>query len=70
VVDAGTPGSCVEFNDTNYNQVQAGRAVRCGNFNSYTCAKGSGENVGLWNTFTRSWLTSRDGISWSAGRCP
>jgi poly(hydroxyalkanoate) depolymerase family esterase len=70
VVDAGTPGSCVEFNDTNYNQVQAGRAVRCGNFNSYTCAKGSGENVGLWNTFTRSWLTSRDGVSWSAGRCP
>jgi poly(hydroxyalkanoate) depolymerase family esterase len=71
VVDAGTPsGSCVEFNDSNYNQVQAGRAVRCGQYNSYTCAKGSGENVGLWNTFYKSWLSSSDGVYWSAARCP
>ncbi len=74
-VDAGTPivdagvGTCVEFNDTNYNQVLAGRGVRCGQFNSYVCARGSGENVGLWNTFTRSTLSSRDGVYWSTARC-
>ncbi len=76
VVDAGTPfvdagvSNCVEFNDTNYNQVLAGRGVRCGQFNSSVCAKGSGENVGLWNTFVRSTLSSRDGAYWSATRCP
>ena len=70
VIDAGTPSSCVEFNDTNYNQVVAGRGLRCGKFNSYVCAKGSGENVGLWNTFARSWLASRNGVTWSATRCP
>jgi|APLak6261679142_1056127.scaffolds.fasta_scaffold00017_46 poly(hydroxyalkanoate) depolymerase family esterase len=72
VVDAGTPpvSSCREFNDTNYNQVAAGRAVRCGSFNSSACAKGSGESLGLWNTFYRSWVKSTDGAFWSAGRCP
>lgn len=69
VVDAGTPGSCVEFNDTNYAQVAAGRAVRCGAYNSYACAKGSGESLGLWNTFYRSWVKSTDGAWWSLGRC-
>ena len=69
VVDAGTPPTCVEFEDTNYNQVTAGRAVRCGSFNSYVCAKGSGEQLGLWNTFYRSWVKSNDGTYWSAGRC-
>lgn len=70
VIDAGTPSSCVEFNDTNYAQVQAGRAVRCGSFNGHACAKGGGEDLGLWNTFYRSWLKSNDGAFWSAGRCP
>jgi poly(hydroxyalkanoate) depolymerase family esterase len=72
VVDAGTPptSSCVEVNDTNYAQVAAGRAVRCGSFNGHACAKGSGEDLGLWNTFYKSWLKSTDGAYWSAGRCP
>lgn len=70
IVDAGAPSSCVEFEDTNYNQVAAGRAVRCGSFNSYACANGSGEQLGLWNTFYRSWVKSTDGAYWSAGRCP
>lgn len=72
VVDAGTPtpSTCVEFNDSNYAQVQAGRAVRCGAYNSTTCAKGSGEPLGLWNTFYKSWLKSTDGQYWSVGRCP
>ncbi len=69
-IDAGTPSSCVEFEDSNYNQVVAGRAVRCGSFNSYVCAKGSGEQLGLWNTFYRSWVKSSDGAYWAAGRCP
>ncbi len=70
VVDAGTPSMCVEFEDTDYNQVVAGRGVRCGSFNSYVCANGSGEQLGLWNTFYRSWVKSLDGSYWSAGRCP
>ncbi|MGV3624559.1 MAG: alpha/beta hydrolase family esterase [Archangium sp.] len=68
-VDAGTPSTCTEFEDTNYNQVAAGRAVRCGSYNSYACANGSGEQLGLWNTFYRSWVKSNDGAYWSAGRC-
>lgn len=75
VVDAGTPpppppSSCVEFNASNYDQVAAGRAVRCGNFNSYACAKGSGAQLGLWNTFYKSWVSSTDGVFWNLGRCP
>ncbi|MBL8953574.1 MAG: PHB depolymerase family esterase [Myxococcaceae bacterium] len=70
VVDAGTPSSCTEHYASNYDQVQAGRAVRCGNFNSYACAKGSGEQLGLWNTFYKSWVKSNDASYWSAGRCP
>ncbi len=66
-VDAGT---CTAVNDSNYNHTVAGRAVRCGSFNSYACANGSGENLGLWNTFVTSWVKSNDGRFWSAGRCP
>jgi poly(hydroxyalkanoate) depolymerase family esterase len=71
-VDAGVPdaGICSSVNDSNYNHVTAGRAVRCGSFNSYACANGSGENLGLWNTFVTSWVKSTDGHFWSAGRCP
>lgn len=71
VVDAGMPAStCMEFQDTNYAQTVAGRAVRCGTYNGYACANGSGETLGLWNTFYKSWVKSNDGAWWSAGRCP
>jgi hypothetical protein len=60
--------SCTEFNDNNYAQVNAGRAVRCGAYNSYACASATGENLGLWNTFNKSWVHSVNG-GWAAGRC-
>jgi poly(hydroxyalkanoate) depolymerase family esterase len=61
--------ACKEFNDTNYAQVQSGRAVRCGNYNSYACATATQENLGLWNTFNKSWVHSVEG-GYAAGRCP
>jgi len=67
----GAPvSSCRQFEATNYDQVAAGRAVRCGSYNGYACAKGSGANLGLWNTFYRSTVFSIDGAYWSQGRCP
>lgn len=60
--------SCTEFNDTNYAQVAAGRAKRCGAYDSYACATATGENLGLWNTFYKSWVHSVPG-GWAAGRC-
>lgn len=65
---AAPPSSCTEFNDNNYAQVQSGRAVRCGAYNSYACATATGENLGLWNTFNKSWVHSVSG-GWAAGRC-
>lgn len=62
--------TCTEFNASNYDQVQAGRAVRCGRFNSYACAKGSMTQLGLWNTFNKSWVSSTDQTYWLSGRCP
>lgn len=69
-VDAGTGGTCRQFEDNVYNHTVAGRAVRCGSFNSYACANGSGENLGLWNTFNRATLKSTNGAYWSKGSCP
>lgn len=40
------------FIDNNYNHVQKGRALQCGN--GYACAKGSGDNLGLFNLFVTS----------------
>ncbi|MEU6238033.1 PHB depolymerase family esterase [Kitasatospora sp. NPDC047058] len=50
VVTASTTGSAPPcFTDDNYNQVQAGRATQSGGL---TYALGSGQSMGLWNTFT------------------
>lgn len=38
---------CHDFTDNNFNHVQKGRAVQC-NF-AFTCAKGSGDNLGLFS---------------------
>lgn len=40
------------FTDNNYQHVQKGRANQCGN--GFTCAKGSGDNLGLFNLFVKS----------------
>lgn len=42
------------FIDNNFNHVQKGRAVQCGS--GFTCAKGSGDNLGLFNLFVQSSL--------------
>lgn len=69
-IDAGSGGTCRQVEDSLYAHTQAGRAVRCGSFNSYACASGSGENLGLWNLFNRATLKTTDGASWSKGTCP
>ncbi|MBP0450485.1 PHB depolymerase family esterase [Kitasatospora sp. RG8] len=49
-VTASTGGSAPQcFTDNNYNQVKAGRATQSGGL---TYALGSGQAMGLWNTFT------------------
>lgn len=48
-VTATTGGSTPQcFTDSNYNQVRAGRATQSGGL---TYAFGSGQGMGLWNTF-------------------
>lgn len=46
------PSSCIT--DNNFNHVRQGRAVLC-NF-GFSCAKGSGDNLGLFNIFIQSSL--------------
>jgi len=41
------PGECHDFTDNNFNHVQRGRAVQCNL--GFTCAKGSGDNLGLFS---------------------
>ncbi|MEU1420661.1 PHB depolymerase family esterase [Kitasatospora sp. NPDC005751] len=49
-VTASTPGGAQQcFTDSNYDQVKAGRATQAGGL---TYALGSGQAMGLWNTFT------------------
>lgn len=61
-------GSCTETYASNWDHVVAGRAVRCGSFNSYTCAVGSGDNLGLWN-LTLTWVKQTGPGYYRAGRC-
>jgi hypothetical protein len=49
--------------------VTKGRAVRCGAYNSYVCAKGSNQNAGLW-TMMPSWLKETAPDYYEVGRCP
>jgi poly(hydroxyalkanoate) depolymerase family esterase len=64
------PTTCTETLASNYHHEQAGRAVRCGAYNFYTCAKGSGETMGLWNTFYQTWLRQTATGHYEIGRCP
>lgn len=44
------PAPC--FTDNNYQHGQKGRANQCGN--GHACARGSGDNLGLFNLFVKS----------------
>lgn len=79
-VDAGTPavdagtvpppvGRCTEVRASNYAHVMSGRASLCGAWYWYACAKGSGQNLGLYNVYTSSWLKSSTPGVYELGRC-
>ena len=61
---------CHDFTDNNFNHVQKGRAVPC-NF-GFTCAKGSGDNLGLFSlgiTSTVKEMSTSLGV-FRKGACP
>ncbi len=58
-IKVGDPGPltpCRDFTDTNFGHVQRGRADLCGF--GFTCAKGSGDNLGLFNVAVTSSVVS------------
>ncbi|MEV0534847.1 PHB depolymerase family esterase [Kitasatospora sp. NPDC050463] len=63
-----TGGAPQCFTDNNYNQVKAGRATQAGGL---TFALGSGQAMGLWNTFTTHTLkrTGTDYFVLADGHC-
>lgn len=67
--DAGSPSTCVEHTASNYAHERAGRGTRCGSFRSYVCANGSGESMGLWNTFATTTLREEPSGYFAIGRC-
>jgi poly(3-hydroxybutyrate) depolymerase len=64
------PEPCRDFTDNNFNHVQRGRAVQC-NF-GFTCAKGSGDNLGLFSLGITSIVkeTSTNPGVFTKGACP
>lgn len=65
----GSTYTCQDYYDSNYNHVTVGRAVRCGVGGSYTCAVGSNNNLGLWNTM-QTWVRQTAPGYYEAGQCP
>jgi poly(3-hydroxybutyrate) depolymerase len=64
------PEECHDFTDNNFSHVQRGRAVQC-NF-GFTCAKGSGDNLGLFSlgiTSTVKEVSTTPGV-FRKGTCP
>lgn len=59
-----TPGTCTTA--SNYAHVQAGRAVLQG---GYAIAKGSGQNMGLWNVFVTTTLKQTGPDYYVIGTC-
>lgn len=66
--DAGTGFACTSFTSSNYAHVQAGRGEVC-NF-GYVCTIGSGEQLGLYNTFFQSTVSETAAGYFVAGACP
>lgn len=67
--DDPPPATCEEFYDANYYHVAKGRAVKCGAWNSYVCALGSNDNLGLY-TMLYTWVRKTGDSYYEAGRCP
>lgn len=61
----GTAPVC--FTSSNYAHTTAGRATTSG---GYTYAKGSNQNMGLWNTFTTTTLKQTGPAYYVIGTCP
>lgn len=62
--------SCQATTSNNFTHVSAGRAVRCGAFNSNACAVGSGDNLGLWNVFVTTTVAETSEGFFELGSCP
>ncbi len=61
----GTAATC--YTASNYAHTTAGRATQSG---GYTYAVGSGQNMGLWNTFTTTTLKQTGPSYYVIGTCP
>ena len=71
IIKVGDPDPltpCRDFTDTNFGHVQRGRAVLCGF--GFTCAKGSGDNLGLFNVAITSSVTEVRPGFFRKGACP
>ncbi len=64
----GDPATCTDYYEANYYHVVHGHAVKCGAFNSYVCAIGSGTQIGLYN-LTKSWLRMTSPGYYEPGQC-
>jgi hypothetical protein len=62
--------ACQQFTASNNAHVTAGRAVSCGSYNMYACAKGSNENLGLNNVYTTTTLKEEPAGYFAKGTCP
>ncbi|KPF69462.1 hypothetical protein IP84_06400 [beta proteobacterium AAP99] len=62
-----TGSTAVCFTATNYAHVSAGRATQSG---GYAYAKGSGQNMGLWNVFVTTTLKQTGPDYYVIGTCP
>ena len=70
-IKVGNPGSlqtCRDFTDNNFGHVQRGRADLCGF--GFTCARGSGDNLGLFNVAVTSSVTEVGPGVFRKGVCP
>ena len=61
--------SCRATTSSNYAHTTAGRAARCGAYASYACTVGSGENLGLWNTYTTTTVREVSAGYFEKGAC-
>ena len=65
---APAPVQCTEYYASNYQHQQSGRAASCNSW--YSCAVGSGQNMGLTNTYTFTTLRLIDTNYYEIGSCP
>jgi hypothetical protein len=61
------PTACHDFTDSNFGHVQKGRAQVCGF--GFACARGSGDNLGLFNVFVTSSVTEASPGVFRKGVC-